>query len=97
MVRILVGARLRDSHRKYFHILNILPVVSQYIINNKSLFRLNSDIRNFNTSNNSNFRHVMTHLTIYAGIKIFGHLPADIQDLSNNVEQFQGSFERIFT
>ena len=41
MVTILVGARLRDSCKK---ILNILPLVSQYIVNNKFLFRLNSDI-----------------------------------------------------
>jgi hypothetical protein len=45
MVRIMMGARLRDSYRELFKILNALPLASQYIfslalfmVNNKPLF-----------------------------------------------------------
>ena len=65
MVRILMGARLRDSCRELFKILNILALASQYIFslalfmfNNKSLFSVNSDIHKFNTRNNSNIPHL---------------------------------------
>jgi hypothetical protein len=70
MIRILMEARPRDSCREFFKILNILPLASKYILSlalfmvtNKSLFRLNSDIHNFNTRINSKFFPVTTHLT----------------------------------
>jgi hypothetical protein len=56
--RILMGARPRNSCRKFFITLNILPLASQYIyslaffmVTKISLFRLNSKIHNFNTRN----------------------------------------------
>jgi hypothetical protein len=95
-------ARPRDSCREFFKILNILPLASQYILSlalfmvtSKSLFRLNSDIHNFNTRNNSKFFQVTTHLTMfqkslaYAGIKIYNHLPADIKDLADDIKSFK--------
>jgi hypothetical protein len=102
MVRILMEARPRDSCREFFKILNILPLASQYILSlalfmvtNKSLFRQNSEIHNFNTRNNSNFFQITTHLTMfhksptYAGVKIYNHLPADIKDLACDVKSFK--------
>ena len=45
IIRIIMGARTRDSCRELFNILNILPLTSQYIfsfalfvVNNKGLF-----------------------------------------------------------
>jgi hypothetical protein len=98
MIRILMGARLRDSCRELFKILNVLHLASQYIfslalfmVNNKSLFSVNSEIHNFSTRNNSNnpHLHMFQKGPIYAGIKIFNHLSTDIKDLSNNVDQFK--------
>ena len=93
-----MGARLRDSHRELFKILNILPLASQYIfslalfmVNYKSFFSVNSDIHNFNTRNNSNNPHLSMFQMgpTYADIKIFNHLSTNIKDLSNNVDQFK--------
>jgi hypothetical protein len=93
-----MGARPIDSCREFFKTLNILPLASQYIISlalftvaNKSLFRLSSEIHNFNTRNNFNFFQVTIHLTMfhkgptYAGVKIYeyNHLPAEIKSLKH--------------
>jgi hypothetical protein len=72
------------------------------MVTNKSLFRQNSEIHNFNTSNNSNFSQVTTHLTIlhkspaYAGVKIYNHLPPDIKDLACDMKSFKKSVEKCF-
>jgi hypothetical protein len=57
IIRIMMGARPRDSCRKYFRNLKILPLQSQYIFSlvlyvvaNKSQFILNSEIHGINTS-----------------------------------------------
>ena len=67
-----MGMGIRDSFRIFFKILNILPLISQYIfprvllvVNNKNQFRMNSEIHSINTRNNSNFHQPLSHLTIY--------------------------------
>jgi hypothetical protein len=66
-----------------------------FMVTNKSLFRQNSEIHNFNTRNNSKLFHVTTHLTVfqkspaYAGVKIYTHLPANIKDLARDIESFK--------
>jgi hypothetical protein len=73
------------------------------MVTNKSLFRLNSDIHNFNTRNNSKFFQVTTHLNVfkkspgYAGVKIYNHLPADIKDLADDVKSFKKVLKIICT
>jgi hypothetical protein len=56
VVKIITNSRNGDSFRELFKELNILPFYSQYIfslltfvIDNMSLFKLNSDLHNFNT------------------------------------------------
>jgi hypothetical protein len=66
-----------------------------FMVTNKSLFRQNSEIHNFNTRNNSNFFQVMTHPTMfhkspaYAGVKIYNHLPSDMKDLACDMRSFK--------
>jgi hypothetical protein len=98
----------RDSCRTFFKTLKIVPLASQYIlylalfmVTNKKLFRQIFEIHNFNTRNNSNFFQVMTHLTmfqkspVYAGIKIYNHLPADIKDLAFDNKGFKKALKII--
>jgi len=86
-----MGVRNRDSCRKFFKILNILPLISHYIfslllfmVNNKNQFQMNSEIYNMNTSNNSVYYQPLSHLTIYQkgpfymGIKVHNGLPPEI-------------------
>ena len=51
IIRIIMGVGIRDSGREIFKILNILPLISQYIfslpltvVNNKNQFWINSEI-----------------------------------------------------
>ena len=100
-------ARPRDSCRKFFKILNILPLASQYIfslalfvIANKTWFRQNSEIHSFNTRNNSNFFQQTTHLTMfhkspaYAGVKIYNHLPDNIKVLACDIKSFKRALKK---
>ena len=82
--------------------LQILTLPSQYIfsllifvVKNKDLFLLNSDIHSFNTCNNSNLHIPGTNLTIfqkgvlYSGRKIYNKLPPHTKSLSNNLKRFK--------
>jgi hypothetical protein len=60
-VRIIMGSKPRDSCRELFKHLRILPFQSQYmlslllfVVDNKSLFHVNSEIHSINTRQNSN-------------------------------------------
>jgi hypothetical protein len=60
-VRIITGSRPRDSCRELFKRLRILPLQSQYIlfllkfvVDNKNLFYVNSEIHSINTRQNFN-------------------------------------------
>jgi len=64
-VRIITGSRPRDSCRGLFRKLRILPLQSQYIfcfllliVNNKSLFHVNSEIYGFNN------RKILTFISL---------------------------------
>jgi hypothetical protein len=65
------------------------------------MFRLNSDIHNFNTRNNSDFFQVMTQLTMfqkspsYVGVKIYNHLASDIKGLACNVKHFKKALKKV--
>jgi hypothetical protein len=92
VIRIITNSRNRDSCRELFKELNILPFYSQYIfslltfvIDNMSLFKLNSDLHNFNTRG-KNYHLLQPRLSIYSngiysiGIKTFNHLPSCIKN-----------------
>ena len=97
-----------DSHREFLKILDILPMISQYIfscvhfvVNNKNKFRMNFEIYSINTKNNSNFHHCLSYLTLYQkspfymGIKVHNSLPPEIKDLSHNIKKFKSSLRRF--
>jgi hypothetical protein len=101
IVRIIMGARTRDSCRELFKILQILPLTSQYIfslalfvVNKKSLCMENSQLHNIKTGNNSILFHLSSHLMIYQqgphyfGINVYNKLPCQIKNLSA-VKQFK--------
>jgi hypothetical protein len=71
IIRIIMGADIRDSCRELFKTLNILPLISQsifslllFVVKNKNTFRMNSEIHSINARNNSDFYHLLSHLTI---------------------------------
>jgi exonuclease III len=101
-VRIIMGIRGRDSCRKYFRELKILPLKSQYIyslslfvINNRHYFEANNEVHNINTRARFDLHYPSSHLSMcqkgayYAGIKVFNNLPAPVKDLSHNTKEFK--------
>jgi hypothetical protein len=102
IIRIIVGIRSRDSGRKHFKKLKILPLQSQYIlsrflfvINKREYFMVNSEIHNISTRTKSYVHQPISNLstyqkgTYYSGIKVFNSLPTQIKDLSRNINQFK--------
>jgi hypothetical protein len=96
-----MGAGNRDSCRKIFKLLNILPLSSQYIyslvmfvVNNKNLFVENSELYATKTRNSLNLHLPLSNLTVfqclqYFAIKVYNSLPGNIKQLSGNKNQFK--------
>jgi hypothetical protein len=95
-IRIIICARPKDSCREYFKALQILPLAAQYILSivlfmifNKDLFKIISEIHSFNTRGNTNFFQPMTNLKICqkepccSGIKLYNKFPLEISKLSD--------------
>jgi hypothetical protein len=108
-MRIITNSRNRNSYRELFKELNILPFYSQYlfsllifVIDNMSLFKLNSDLYNFNTRDKNDLHLLQPRLSIYSngvyyvGIKTFNHLPSFIKQLSDNKNQFKSILKTMF-
>ena len=97
MIRITTNSRSGDFCRHLFKKMKILPLCSQYIhtmslhiVNNKHLYKMNMEIHNLNARYNTNLHPPISNLTkfqkraYYSGIKIFTHLPANTQCLTNS-------------
>jgi len=110
IITIIMGVRFRDSCRKFFKILNIIPLISQYIfslllfkVNNKNQFQINSEIHSINTRSNSDFYQLLSHLTIYSkgnfcrGIKVHNSLPPEINIYLIILRNLNHLWEGFFT
>jgi hypothetical protein len=91
-IRIIMGAKNRDSCRGFFKQLKILPLCAQYIysvvtfvVNNIKLFLDNAELYTINTRNSHNLHLPLPHLVKfqkgvhYAGIRLYNHLPTPIK------------------
>jgi len=105
----MVGIRNRDSCKEYFKKMKILPLQSQYLLplllfvaDNGEYFRLNSEIRSFNTKNKSNLHPPPSKLTVfqrgpyYSGIKAFNNLPTYLKNLLQTKKQFKQALKEFF-
>jgi len=80
IVRIMMGCRSRDSCRKLFLNLEILPLPSQYslslllfVIRNKNQFQVNSEIHQINTRQHANLHQPSVNVTKYQkGVHFIG-------------------------
>jgi hypothetical protein len=66
----------RESYRKYFIKLKILPLQSQYIyllllfvVNNRQHFKIIADKHNINTRNNLDLHDPLSHLSVILGLR----------------------------
>ena len=103
-----MGYKSRVSCRSLFKRLEILPLMSQYILSlmlfvvkNKHLFMLNSENHTKSARQLNNLYHPITSLTVYQrgvhymGIRIFNNLPPFIKDTFNNTKKFENSLKRF--
>jgi len=97
-----MGLGPRDSCKKPFKHLRILPLQSQYIfsllmfvVGNKRIFLLKSERHGINTRQNSNLYQPQANLTLYqkgvyySGVKIFYNLPPNIRNLVSDIKRFK--------
>jgi hypothetical protein len=70
IIRITMGVSSRQSYRELFKIVTISPLQSYcvlslvlFVVNNKSQFKVNSEMRSINTRNNSNRFRPLSALT----------------------------------
>ena len=109
IIRIMTKSNKRDTCRPLFKKLGILPLPSQYIfslllfvVTNKKLFLLNSQIHSIHTRHSDNLHLPQTGLTLvqkgvaYSGCKIYNHLPLHIKNISNNVPLFKSILKKLF-
>jgi hypothetical protein len=105
-LRIMTNKSKRESCRLLYNQLQILTLPSQYIfsllifvVKNKDLFLLNSEVHTINTGNNSNLYTPNTNLTIfqkgvlYSGCRIYNKLPPHIKGLSNDLKRFKSTLK----
>jgi len=100
IIRIMMGSRKRDSCRKLFTSLKILPFPSLYIffllrfvIKNRELFTTNNETHKYGTWQLHNLHHPLANLKkyqtekFYMGVKIFNSLPTYIKKESNDIKK----------
>jgi hypothetical protein len=106
--RIITNCRSRDSCRKLFKKLKILPLPSQYVfslllfvLKKREQFKFNSEIHSINTRYNNNFHYPICNLTVfqkgtcYFGIRVFNNLPSSIKDLAHDTKPFRFALKRF--
>jgi hypothetical protein len=104
----MMGVRNRDSWRKYFKRLKILPLQSQYslslllfVAENIDYFRFNLEIHGFNTKNKSSLHLPPSKLIVfqrgpyYSGIKAFNNLPNYVKNLLQTKKQFKWALKEF--
>jgi hypothetical protein len=106
IIRIITNKGKCDSCRDFCKQLQILTLPSQYIFSlftfvakYRDLFLSNSEIHHINTRFNYKLHLPTTHLTLmqkgvlYAGSRIYNHLPICIKSLSNDPKQFKSKLK----
>jgi len=106
----LLTSLKRDSCRDFFKQLQMLTLPSQYIysllvfvVKNRDLFLLNSQIHNLNTRHKHDLHLPSTNLTLvqrgvlYSGSKCYNCLPLHIKNLSGDLRSFKRKLKNFLT
>ena len=109
-IRIIMGRGNRESCRNLFKELNILPLMSQYVLSlltflsdNREWYFANCKIHNINTRHTSNLQLPRAHLNIYqrgvyySGIKIFSNIPRDVKTYIDNPRTFKKAVRKFLS
>jgi hypothetical protein len=71
-----------------------------FVVKNRDLFKLNSDIHGFHTRYDNDFHLPSAKLKLfqkvfYSGLKTYDHLPKTNKELSHDVKQFRLALKRF--
>jgi len=107
-IRLITNSSNRNSCRRLFKELGVLPLQSQYILSlalfvvkNMEIFTSNSDIHTNNSRSKSNLFLPLIRLTkcqkgvYFASIKIFNYLPENIQKVCDNTNKFKSELKKF--
>jgi hypothetical protein len=102
VIRTMMGCGYRESCRKLFVELQILPLASQYIlslllfvVNNRNYFNPNSVYHDSNTRHRNDFHLPQATLAMYqkgvynSGVKVFNRLPKTLKNNSKKPGNFK--------
>jgi hypothetical protein len=108
IIRIMMGSKSKDSCRKLFISLEILPLPSLYIfsllrfvIKNKYLFTTNNETHNYGTRQQVDFYYPLANLkkfqtgVHYMSVKIYNSLPIHTKNVSNNKKEFESLLKKF--
>ena len=103
----MTGSKSKDSCRKLFTGLKILPLPSLYIfsllrfvIKNKDLFSTNNETHNYGTRQHLDFHYPSANLekfqtgVRYMSVKIYSSLPICIKNEINNTNKFESLLKK---
>ena len=104
----MMGCGYRESCRKLFAELKILPLTSQYIfslllfvVNNRNYFIPNSIFHDSNTRHRNDLHLPQATLAMYqkgvyySGIKVFNSLPRTLKDISSKPGKFKIALKKF--
>jgi hypothetical protein len=108
IIEIMTKSRSRDSCRRLFKRLEILPLQYQYVfsvllfvVKNKDLYTTNQEMHNINTKSNINLHPPVFNFTVFekgayfSGINLFNYLPLKIKSLWNEIKLFKPALKRF--
>ena len=108
VIRTMMGCGYRESCRKLFVELKILPLTSQYIfslllfvVNNRNYFIPNSIFHDSNIRHRNDLHLPQATLAMYQkgvyylGIKVFSSLPRTLKDISSKSGKFKIAFKKF--
>ena len=109
IIRIIMGAKVRESCRDMFKELGILTLYSQYIysilmfvVKNKEIFTVNNEVHGINTRRKLDLHVPSVCLTgvqkgvYYSGVVMYNKLPNYIKERASNYNEFKYILKRFF-
>ena len=93
--------KVKTKQSYYIYIYIYIFSILLFVITNKKLFQLNSQVHNIHIRYKDNLHLSSTGLTLvqkgvaYSGCKIYNHLPPQIKKISNNVALFKTMLKKF--
>jgi hypothetical protein len=74
-----------------------------FVVKNKDLFKMNSDVHIFNTRSNCDLHFPVINLTVCqkearcSGIRLYNHIPSTLKQISYDISKFKVALKNFLT